>query len=601
MLRGKVAEATASPQAQIDKEAGEQTRGGKPKEGNRKRSRRWLPSSAAIVAVTLGTAIWYLHRPLPQPHITGYAQITRDGREKRLAGTDGSRLYFTAVQPKSIAQIGVAGGEIAQIPVALPGIFFLLDVSPDGSNLLVESVEESGPGNSIFSVRTLGGSLHRMRYAEDAAFSPDGNFVVYMTAEGELWSVQSDGAGPHKLASVGRDSSHPRWSPDGGVIRFDRNRLLWEISANGSNLHQLLPGWHSLGGECCGRWTLDGKFYLFLASASPFQGNQIWALDERRRLFRHPPAEPVQLTPGPISWGEPIPGKNGKEVFSDGSISRGELCRFDSLTKQLQPFLGGISAQDVSFSKDGQSVAYVSFPEGILWKASRDGSNPLQLSTPPLYAQNPRWSPDGTQIVFTGLSSLGYPQIYIVSTEGSSPRQLMAKGTESQGEPNWSSDGRKIVFDASGSGIRDPTKENLRVLDLASHQVTVLPGSTSVFSPRWSPDGKYIAALSLDVPGLKVFDIATQRWSAFPENGRADYPAWSRDSRFIYFLRLINGDRGVYRIRVGGGKTERVADLKDWHITGYYSFWMALDPTDSPLLLRDNGSDDIYALKMEEK
>jgi hypothetical protein len=80
-----------------------------------------------------------------------------------------------------------------------------------------------------------------------------------------------------------------------------------------------------------------------------------------------------------------------------------------------------------------------------------------------------------------------------------------------------------------------------------------------------------------------------------------DYPAWSSDSKYIYFLRLENGDRGVYRIRATGGKAERVVDLKDWHITGYFTFWMALDPTNAPLLLRDTGSDDIYALTLNEK
>jgi hypothetical protein len=81
---------------------------------------------------------------------------------------------------------------------------------------------------------------------------------------------------------------------------------------------------------------------------------------------------------------------------------------------------------------------------------------------------------------------------------------------------------------------------------------------------------------------------------------RIDYPAWSRDSRYIYFIRLENGDRGVYRIRATGGNAERTADLKDWHITGFFSFWMALDPTDAPLLLRDTGADDIYALTLAQ-
>jgi DNA-binding response OmpR family regulator len=46
---------------------------------------------------------------------------------------------------------------------------------------------------------------------------------------------------------------------------------------------------------------------------------------------------------------------------------------------------------------------------------------------------------------------------------------------------------------------------------------------------------------------------------------------------------------------------ERVADLKDWHITGFLTTCLALDPTDNPMLLRDVGTDDIYALTLETK
>jgi len=75
-----------------------------------------------------------------------------------------------------------------------------------------------------------------------------------------------------------------------------------------------------------------------------------------------------------------------------------------------------------------------------------------------------------------------------------------------------------------------------------------------------------------------------------------DYPAWSRDSTMIYFERL-GGGAGLFRIPVQGGVEERIYDLKDWHGV----LWMGLDPTDAPMLLRDTGSDDIYALTMEVK
>ena len=96
--------------------------------------------------------------------------------------------------------------------------------------------------------------------------------------------------------------------------------------------------------------------------------------------------------------------RQGREQDIRAGLSpRGELSRFDSKTKQFLPFLGGISAQGVVFSKDGKSIAYVSYPEGILWKANRDGSNPVQLTDPPMQAFLPRWSPDSKQISFAGI------------------------------------------------------------------------------------------------------------------------------------------------------------------------------------------------------
>jgi hypothetical protein len=143
--------------------------------------------------VSLAAAIWYLHRPLPPPRVTGYTQITHDGHLKSLAGTDGSRLYFNEMPGEasigSIAQVAISGGLIGQIPVALPSPN-LVDVSPDGANLLVLSVpggdELSSP---LWNVRVLGGSARSLGEAVDASYSPDANSVAYSTPEGEIWVV----------------------------------------------------------------------------------------------------------------------------------------------------------------------------------------------------------------------------------------------------------------------------------------------------------------------------------------------------------------------------------------------------------------------------
>ena len=75
---------------------------------------------------------------------------------------------------------------------------------------------------------------------------------------------------------------------------------------------------------------------------------------------------------------------------------------------------------------------------------------------------------------------------------------------------------------------------------------------------------------------------------------------WSSDSQFIYFL-LPWDDPGVFRVRVSDGNAERVVDLKVFRFTGAFNLWMGLDPTDTPMLIRDVGTDDIYALTLEQK
>jgi WD40 repeat protein len=339
---------------------------------------------------------------------------------------------------------------------------------------------------------------------------------------------------------------------------------------------------------------------VFLSGDSNTE-SQIWALDERRGMFRHPPAEPVQLTTGPIIWSSPIPGNDGKTIFADGLTPRGELSRFDPQTKQFQSFLGGISAEFVSFSRDGNFVAYVTYPDFILWKANRDGSNPMQLSDQPIIPFMPRWSPDGTRILFSDIW-VGDPtsrsEAYIVSARGGAPHKLLPEGTGVQSDPDWSPDGRKIVFGSSLGGQGDP-KSVIRIFDLDSRQITILPGSAGMTDPRWSPDGRSIAANSFDLLTMNIFDFETRRWLALPPKIRMGFPEWSKDSHFIYFMHGPD-DPGVYRMRVKGGELEKVVDLKNWPVEGPWD-WMGLDPTEAPLLLRDISSNDIYALTLEQK
>jgi DNA-binding winged helix-turn-helix (wHTH) protein/Tol biopolymer transport system component len=577
--------------------------------GNRRWFWGWALAGGGVLFVCLASTIWYLSRPLPPPRITAATQITHDHYKKSLVGTDGSRLYVARTNendfyigmpsPESISEVAISDGESAQIPVAVPGSG-LADVSADGSSLLVFSISEPGKvPNPIWNVRTLGGQARKLGEAMSASFLPDGNSVAYSTPQGEIWLVRSDGTGAHKLAAVKDPAYDFTWSPDGKFIRFGMDGRIWEMSSSGSGPHEVLPGWRPESSQCCGRWTPDGKFFLFLDQNQAFSpGGQLWALVERRGLLRRPEAEPILLAGGPTWWGGLIPGKDGKTIFAEGQTPRGEFSRFDAKTKRLQPFLGGISAQGAVFSKDGQYVAYVSFPEAILWKANRDGSNPVQLTDSSLWPILPRWSPDGTQIAFTARTATTAERIYVVPSDGGGPPRLLGDSNEWREWPYWSPDGRKVVFNFDSMDPLGNVQQVIHILDLDSHQATELPGSAGMNGPRWSPDGRYIAAG--DGVHLKIFDFVRQEWFEVAQKGSMQSPEWSGDGKYIYFRR-VKGDLGIFRISIEGGAAEKIVDLKDWHDAGWYGCYMGLDPTDTPLLLRDISSDDIYALTLEQK
>ena len=72
------------------------------------------------------------------------------------------------------------------------------------------------------------------------------------------------------------------------------------------------------------------------------------------------------------------------------------------------------------------------------------------------------------------------------------------------------------------------------VLDLKTGAVVPLTGSEGLFSPRWSPDGRYIAAIPLGQGKLMLFDRSASTWKMLVSLPAAD-PLWSHDGHWIYF------------------------------------------------------------------
>ena len=560
---------------------------------------------AVLLAMAGGAAlVAHFIQPAAAPKIANYVQLTHDGRPKSLIGTDGSRLYLSLgeVRAGSFSSRGVAvmsalGGEPQKLAI-LPSVnMAAVDVSPDGSQLLVVDGQGAPPKGPLWSIPLLGGSPRRIGdlVGETGAWSPDGKSLAY-TNLGSLFVARVDGTGSRKLVSVRGDILNVTWSPDGSHLRLDSSetagtvgqQLLWEISADGKDMHRLLQGWHNPPDECCGRWTADGKYFVFQSK------RQIWALPRKPGFFQSD-AKPLQLTFSPLSLSSPLPGKDGKKLFVVGQTYRGELERYDSKSAQFVPFLGGISAEYIDFSKDGQWVAYVSYRDGALWRSKTDGSDRLQLTYPPTYAVLPRWSPDGKNIIFFefALTADKPARMYEIASDGGSLRPLLPQDPSQQMDPNWSPDGSKIVF----AGESNDPASVIHILDLATGLVSTLPGSQGLYSPRWSPDGRYIAAFSADSKLLLLFDFQTQKWGQLA-SGSLSWLNWSHDGKYLYFLDF-RGKDAVVRIRVSDRQEQPVADLSNFVSAGRYGGALALAPDDSPLLLRDSGSQDVYSVDWE--
>jgi hypothetical protein len=116
---------------------------------------------------------------------------------------------------------------------------------------------------------------------------------------------------------------------------------------------------------------------------------------------------------------------------------------------------------------------------------------------------------------------------------------------------------------------------------------------------RWSPNGRSLAALSFDSKRLLLFDFQTQKWAEIASSAQLGFPTWSKDGRFLYFLEQIE-PRAVVRIRISDHKLERLLELKNIALTGHWGHSMALTPDDSPVLLRNAGTQDVYALDWQE-
>ena len=564
--------------------------------------RRRLAWAAAVALILLVAALFWTRVPTADPRIVFSRQLTNDGKQKFGMVTDGNRIYFAENAGGRIwvSQVSVNGGEVGKMDVPMLGPQ-ITDISRDGSELLIAASDFRPAPFWVLplpagSPRRLGEALGRF-----PIWTPEGKLLYSLGRD--LMTAEADGSSPRKLATLPGGPNAFAFSPDGKRIRFsvgDQNALVisqWEAKADGSDIHQLLPGWMTPDQDCCGKWTSDGKYFVFMTQE---RSGNVYVLRDNVPFWKKSSTKPVRLTAGPLQFGEVLPSKDGKKLFVVGMQPRGELVRYDAKSGEFIPYMGGISAGDLDFSRDGKWIAYIQYPENTLWRSRIDGTERVQLTYAPLTAALPHWSPDGQQIAFSAYMP-GKPwQVYLIAKDGTPPEKL-TKGGEPETDPTWSPDGKTLAF-----GTNDPPageKSAIKLVDLQTRQISILPGSKGMFGSRWSPNGKYMLGITSDNTKLMLYEFNTKTWRELPHGpGFVGYLAWSADGSSVYFDTLINSEPGYFRVRLSDLHLERVTAFRNFRMyPGPFGpgSWTGLGPGDVLLTVRDISSQEIYAFDVE--
>jgi DNA-binding winged helix-turn-helix (wHTH) protein/WD40 repeat protein len=564
---------------------------------------RWLATVLAV-AVLLFVA-WFARPSLPPPRVLEIRQLTRLGNVKRPIFTDGPRIYFgtgsMGFHDRSRA-VSIEGGESVLVPELGPDAE-IRSVSPNGSEFLVKTGtgldgpflfwKFSLPSRSAQRLGTVVGNY--------AAWSPDGETIAFTDKNG-LNLVKSDGSGVRQLVATSDEASLPVWSPDGRRIRWTAARLLTDsmLSRTFEETDVATGATHPLqfghAPQTAVGWTRNGDYFIFTAKESGIVS--IWAVREAPAGLRQADHQPVRLTAGPLHFFQPIIGKDGKTLYAMGSQPHGELVRYDERSRRFEPFLGGLAGDQVSFSPDGEWLAYVAFPERTLWRCRANRKDCLQLSLGDMQVARPRWSPDGKQIAFNSVNEGEMARGYLIAASGGAPQPLLAESNTGQEGLTWSPEGGRVMF--TEASISSPSR--IRIVDLKSRQIADVPGSSGRAGAVWSPDGRYIAARNTD-DNLELFDFQTGRWSRLAP--LASSMTWSLDSQFVYFNTLAHWPRtpqanpGFFRLRIRDGKTEKIFGMPDIPITGLWGIAISVAPDGSPVLLKNAGTSDLYAIDLD--
>ncbi len=544
------------------------------------------------------------------PMVSSYSQLTQSRFVLPPAPSpypivpEASRVLFNAFELEvlGVRQVSDQGGEAVPFDTSSAvanGQFLLLGLTPDESHLMANRVGPGAPGIpfELWLFPLAGGQPQLLGRAGDADYSPDGTQIAFESEWGVISVANADLSEPREVARIRGRIHWIRFAPDGKRLRFNASFsnapmhfyphvavrwAIWEVDLDRGEQYPVYPDWDDVQ-HCCGVWTPDGRYYVFQATKD--DRVQLWAANEEEK------EAPVKITASALNLRRPAISPDGKNIFAISWQSRGEVSVYDERIESFVPMPGfeATSADQLSFSADGQRVAYVTFPYGDLWQSNRDGSEPRRLTFPPLKAAEPIWSPDGENIVFVGNSPDGDIGVYQVSANGG-PAKPIGDISTVRAFADWTADSASIIYNQAG-------KAGLIRYDISSGDSVEIAGTEGLLGPRVSPDGNNIVANSRD--GLVIVNLESgSRRVLVDDRSKLQWYYWGDDSHlYLVDWWMKSPERTVWRIDIGTGSLEPVAvmgNLKtSWTEMGS---WVGIDPDGAPIALRDTSIHHVYKL-----
>jgi DNA-binding winged helix-turn-helix (wHTH) protein/Tol biopolymer transport system component len=541
--------------------------------------------------------------------VGGYQRITNDGKSKDLLGTpsilavNGDSVYFTEIigERSVLAQVPGEGGEVSYDPMPTENLHVVGMQPGERGALLMGANWPINPTDPLISKDLSTGATEPVFniHAQDASWSADGKKLVYAQL-GSIFVRSADGT-TVLLASLGGLGYWPRWSPDGRTIRFSESyqgfhHRIWQVDSNGGNLHELFANQSDSDHMCCGSWTRSGRGFVYLSIQT--NNGSIHIRSEDRGALSEWARPSIDIPAAPLDrWTAPIPAPDGKHIYAIGEQLHGQLIRLDPVTRRAEPFIGGISAEGVSFAPDQENIVWTAYPEGTLWRSRNDGSGRIQLTQTPLIARFPRWSPDGSTIVFTAARPGSDWQLYTVPANGGEVKAL-AQEPRGQGVATWSPDSKRLAF---GHVMDVAEAQNhpfdIEIFRLADRVATPIPGSTGLWTARWSPDGHFLSAVTQDNQTLRLYDMEKGTWTDLA-HVKVNDVVWSPDSKSIFFDTSQGVEPTLYRVRMSDRKVEVWASLKNIRRAGFFAPWLGMAPDGSPMLLEDASIQELYSIEV---